>query len=174
MAIGRIAGVGVGGLMLSVLLEGCSATNDTDRDAVDPSYEELTLVSSEGYSQSIEGASCNPVLTLDTLVLKLPSRELSWDTCDRTSAGSAEHNVGTRTLSDSEMVPIRQAVDGVVKSDQKSCIFDLSTIMLDVRTKSGVQRLANDYYAGCPSGALKGRTFVKGLFELEQELRKAL
>jgi hypothetical protein len=95
--------------------------------------------------------------------------ELSRTRCDE-SVIPAESTTSMRTLSSGDLASVRDALSEVTESNAETCGRDAPVLTLDLTTRDGVERYADDFYSGCPWDAHKGRTFVSGLGTLKSAL----
>ncbi|HET7540810.1 MAG TPA: hypothetical protein VFK05_13095 [Polyangiaceae bacterium] len=126
-------------------------------------YDQLTLEMFTGYGPE----PCSNDREHYQLT-RLPAH-LTWTGCDY-SKNPAVPIAGDRALSDAEVESVTKALAKIELSSAMTCGADAGIETLDVTNGSSVARYADDFYSGCPSGALLGRTFVSGLTELSNLL----
>lgn len=161
-------------LTVAMSLAACSGSTVAD-DYAPPepppsALETLTVVTYPGFAPSSPpGSDCETASYPSTQSVSASSHELTWDYCklnaDFTHA-ALDH--GSRTLTDAEFHSVTDALDKVKETHGSSCGADASVVTLDVQNEDGIDRYANDFYAGCPGQLQEGRTFASGLEDLAQ------
>lgn len=161
-------------LVLTTLVAACSSGNATD-DAVPPlttssALVNLTVVTYPGFTPpSPPSSKCETATYPSTQSVGATSHELTWDYCGlNANFTHAALDQGSRMLTDAEFQSVVDALHHVAVTHGNGCGEDASVVTLDVQNEDGIDRFANDFYAGCPGDLQAGRTFASGLEDLAQ------